>query len=387
MPQATFIYEGVRIRATLDSEADLEWLKEFLVPWFDLVDADADLHVTAKTDHKFFQDLKAKGREGGDIRVFTGDTKVTYLPTWLEGQEIVGFYDQAQQIFYRVEGNSIQLIYGGSPEKLRMRVMRTIRELAMGAAQQTGGRFLHASSFTCNGRAAIITGPRNAGKTSLLSYVTSHSKANFLTNDRLLVDTHEDVNRLRGMPTIVSVRSGTLSLMPKIRQLIEQNNFYTLATITEASQAPKRSYGRSNDQSYSVSPRQFCRVLNCEPVRDGIATLLLFPHQTGTPGGIALRRVTPALARLRLKECLFGHIGPDRLSEALTVLPARFKQETALHDDELIATLAKTLPAFDCELGTESYRDASGAKMLLQTLGDHAGPAASQSLDNAQADS
>jgi hypothetical protein len=370
MAQATFSYDGINIRATVEREEDIQWLREFLVPWYDISNDIPDVEVRVARDPTRFGQLMACGPGNARVNAFMMDTRLIDFPLWNVPAEQLAFYDEKHQLFYLVTDNQIQLVISDHGIDTRMSVMRVLRELAMGVAQLRGGRFLHASAFVANGRTAIITGPRQAGKTSLLSYVLSSSGANFLCNDRLLINRHGHSTRLRGMPTIVSIRDGTMDLFPGMRQSIEDQCFTSRATMAESRQLNTLASFPIKDGRRGLSPHQFCSLLDCEPEKEASGTVLLFPRQTGRTGGIVLRRVDTSEARSRLGNCLFGHIGPDRLSDAFTTLPQRLDRAAAPDDAALCAGLADTLPAFDCELGNDTYNCSAGVIRLLQLLGN-----------------
>jgi hypothetical protein len=246
--------------------------------------------------------------------------------------------------------------------------MRVLRELAMSVAQMTGGRFLHASACVVHGCAAIITGPRRAGKTSLLSYILANSQARFLTNDRLLIDCSNNPIRLHGMPTIVSLREGTITLFEGMRRAIVDAGYISNLTMREChDQAPLKSFPNRTGR-HGVSPAQYCSLLGCEPVNEASSAVLIFPRQTGHSGGIRLRMLDGEETQTRLENSFFGCIGPDRMSQAFSFLPTRLERKAAPNDVSLRNQLAKSFPAYECELGNEAYYDDAGAMQILDLL-------------------
>lgn len=368
MTRATFSFEGISIGVTVEDQGDIEWLTEFLVPWFDLSDSTPDVEVSVRQDRAMFEKLIACPPAQKRVNAFMMDTRVIDFPCWnIPGQQLACL-DEQNQIFYLITDEQIHLVYSARPNNLRTSLMRVLREVAMGAAQLRGGRFLHASAFAINGRAVIVTGPRGAGKTSLLSYVLSNSKATFLTNDRLLVKRRGQQVQLRGMPTIVSIRSGTMKLFPKMRPSIEDQGFTTKVTMMEARQSETTTSLPTRDGRWGLTPRQFCSILDCKPQREARAAILLFPRQTGLPGSIELRKTDTFETRDQLQHSLFGHIGPDSLSDAFTIVPPGLKKRPADDDKTLFTALVNSMTAFDCELGNDAYRGGSGIEKLLQIL-------------------
>ena len=368
MAQATFSYEGINIGAIVERDEDIQWLTEFLVPWFDISDDIPDVEVRVTCDPERFEQLITCGHEGTNVNAFMMDTKVIAHPIWNGPDEQLTLYDEKHSLFYLVTAKHIQLIFRDHGASTRLRIMRVLRELAMGIAQLTGGRFLHASSFVANNRAAIITGPRHAGKTSLLSYILSSSTADLLSNDRLLINMRDQTATLRGMPTIVSIRNGTMDLLPALRRSIISQGFVSRATIAEARQSKPLTSFPAKEGRHGISPRQFCSLLGCGATKEASGTILLLPRQSGRPGGIQLNRLSTSEARIRLGDCLFGHIGPNQLSDVFTILPRRLSRKATFDDETLCAGLADVLPVFDCELGNDAYKSDTGAMQILQLL-------------------
>ena len=368
MTRVMLSYESLNIGVATDRSDDAAWLEEFLLPWFAATGDTADVTVTLTCDRSRFRALQANGSPGEQRRVFMLDTRTMDLPSWHVPGHDIALYDAEHQLFYLRRDRHIELVAAEAHTDCRINLMRVVRELAMGSAQLAGHRFLHASAFSLNGRAAIVSGPREAGKTSLLTYALARSASGFLTNDRLLVKAAGAATTVRGMPTIVSIRAGTMDLFPGIRESITARGYRSRATLAETQEPEKLAQIPVKQGGGGITPRQFCTLLQREPVAEAQAAVLLFPRQTGQPGGLQLRQLDPSSACQRLQQGLFGHIGPDRLSEVFTVFPSRLSRSQAPDDPALCQQLAAAVPAWECLLGRDSYRDACGADALLALL-------------------
>ncbi len=372
MTSLMFGYEGLQIEVNTDGEDDATWLREFLLPWFAPSGGAPDVTVKLTVDKSRFEELLAEGARGGQRRLFMLDTRTVDLPCWQAAGQEKAFYHAAHCLFFLVRGQTIELVAAEPQADSRIDIMRTIRELAMGVAQLSGHRFLHASAFAVGDRAALISGPREAGKTSLLTYALTHAPGGFIGNDRVLAKTRGTATRIRGMPTIVSIRDGTMDLFPGMREEIAARYYRSRATLAEA-QRPATIAGMVVKQGgASITPRQFCTLLQCDPVPEAQATVLLFPRQTGRPGGLELHPLNAAEASARLQRGLFGHIGPDRLSDVFTVFPPHLVRRQAPDDTALCRQLATAVPAWECLLGQDSYRDRRGADELVALLNSSA---------------
>lgn len=351
----------------MENPADQQWLREFLEPWFERGDQSPRVRVRMRVDPLEFARLCRQGTSGREASTFMMDTRVIRHPVLRDsaGRNLRLLDERHSLIFQRV-GGAIDIICRAPDPGARLRLMRVIRELAMGAAQRAGGRFLHAAALTVGGRGLVIAGPREAGKTSLLTYLLSSLDAGFLSNDRLLVPPGEGSVRLQGMPTIVSIRDGTLSMLPELQRALDADAYWSRLTLEECRDGFTHPGRRSRQGRTGISPAQYCRLMGCTPQREGIAAAMLFPQQTGRPGGISLRALEPAEMRHRLPDALFGHIGPHSLSEVFTPeidFPAR-----APSDRELFDRLSRNVPGFVCTLGTDAYSSPEGARHLQEKL-------------------
>ena len=127
-------------------------------------------------------------------------------------------FDAHYQAFYYVERRSghVRILATPRPNLTRIALMRVVRELAMAASLARGGLLLHGAAFAIGGRGVVLAGPRRAGKSTLLLHALQAAGALFISNDRVLARQGQDRVVLRGMPTIVNLRPGTLATFPAV---------------------------------------------------------------------------------------------------------------------------------------------------------------------------
>ena len=368
MARATFGYQGIKIGVIVEAVEDIEWLTEFLVPWFSISDQSPDISVRVSTSPERFESQMKCGSAGNLLNAFMMDTNCIKFPEWNVSGHSTAMFDKKHGVFYLVSPDRIELLCAASQARIRVCLMRVLRELAMGSSQLTGGRFVHASAFVAGGKAAIITGPRNAGKTSLLSYMLATTGSQFLSNDRLLINVDDAALEARGMPTIVSIREGTMDMIPGLRRTLGKSGFSSSLTLQEAHDLGPLNEFPSREGRHGISPRQFCTALDCDPIQRAPASALVFPRQTGSSGTIDMHRLEPGKVRKRLEECLFGNIGPRRLSQAFTFTPPGLHGGCVMSDGSLLDRLARALPGFDCELGQEAFASDAGAESIMRLL-------------------
>tara|TARA_R110000823_G_scaffold295738_3_gene415587 strand:- start:36502 stop:37599 length:1098 start_codon:yes stop_codon:yes gene_type:complete len=365
MPGENFGYEGVTIRVESQSASDLAWMREFFHPWFDRSQAAPDVCVEYRVDPERFREVYARGQRGALVPMFMMDTHVIHHPLWSATCQPHLIYEEDLCLFTSVDEQRVTVLAERRQPRSRVHLMRVVRELAMGAAQARGGRFLHASAVAMDGRAIVMIGRRMAGKTSLLTYLLANLDARLLTNDRLLVLEKSGNVELRGMPTIVSVRNSMLPLFPALEEQIRRRHFTTRLTLEECRQADDSVFDNRHPDKKVLSPAQFCAAMSSGTERSASAGVLLFPRQSGSPGGIELRRMSEAETLLALEDGLFGHIGPDRLSGMFTLPMNRRKSTT---DQQFLGALATASPAYQCSLGLQAYESAVGAEQIRRLL-------------------
>lgn len=365
MPAENFTYQGVTIRVETQFPQDLEWLEEFLQPWFDVSPREPDVLVRYCVDAARYARLERGGAAGGDAAAFMMDTRIIEYPRWRAPDGIELLHDEERRLFFRRRERETEIIAPDESAGARIRVMRVIREFAMGAAQAAGGRFLHASAVVVDGRAIVMTGRRLAGKTSLLVYLLSHLRCDFLANDRLLVTEVAGGTQLVGMPTVVSVREGTMARFPGLREDVRRRRFTTRLTLRECERADHSVAQSPRGDKWGLSTAQFCRVMGRKAIRGANPGLVLVPRQSGRPGGIQLRVLDAARGRASLEEGLFGHIRPDSPSEAFT-LTAPGKRRVA--DGEFLDALAASSRVVECVMGEDAYANADGAQDIAGML-------------------
>jgi hypothetical protein len=193
----------------------------------------------------------------------------------MEGaQQSTAAYDENTG-FYRVaeSGRTVELVSANGNANIRTPLMRVVRELAMNRCAIRSQLVLHAAAARASDRAIVIAGKTNAGKTTLLTYLLAHPVLRYLANDRVVVDLSGDPGLVRGMPSVVTLRRGTLARFPQLRQQLRVRGYDLRLTpdeVAHRSAAPRRF----RDGRYGLSPRQFCALLGTQPVPTTRAGLL-----------------------------------------------------------------------------------------------------------------
>jgi len=365
-----FDYDEIVIGVEAANVVDIQWLAEFLEPSFGVVSCNPDVTVKHEVNQLRFEQLIEYGPSGNSIEVFMLDKRVVCFPQWRIPEADLAFYDEKNEILYLLQHNRIVLLSKLYPRKLRTCLLRTVRELAMSAAHHNGGRFLHAAAFVFGGQAAIITGPKEAGKTSLLTYVLKNTQADFLANDRLMFRLQDSVAYVRGMPTFVSIRQGTFNLFPGLLESLKIQRFNARSTLDECREPGAPTAKPWSEGRRGLSPSQYCLLMDCDSVKSSTGAVIIFPRQTRETGGLSLHKLQPDRVDRLLRSCLFDEIGPHRLSEAFSQFSHRSISDEAVCDDELCRELSERVPGYECLLGIDAFADPAGADNLVELVAD-----------------
>ena len=363
-----FDYDGIVVGVETADVGDIQWLAEFLEPSFRVVACDPDVTVKHEVDQLRFEQLIEYGPSGKSIEVFMLDKRVVCFPQWRIPEADLAFFDEENEILYLLQHNRIVLLSKLYPRKLRTCLLRTVRELAMSAAHRNGGRYLHAAAFVLGGQAAIITGPKEAGKTSLLTYVLKNTQADFLANDRVMFRLQDSVAYVRGMPTFVSIRQGTFNLFPGLLESLKIQRFNARSTLEECREPGAPTAKPWSEGRRGLSPSQYCLLMDCDSVKAATGAVIIFPRQTREMGGLPLQKLQPDRVEVHLRGCLFEKISPNRLSQAFSQFPHRSISDESVSDDELCRELSERVPGYECLLGIDAFADTAGADNLVELI-------------------
>ncbi len=297
-----FQYNGLTIKAGSSDRADLNWLEEFLCPFFELVDGpDYDSQVTLIGDSQRFEEMLERGprSDGAEADCFALESSWIRLPLWDSPCDEQVIFDQEHKVFYRTKPDrEIEILTAADNKNSRIALMRVIREFAMIHSAQRGGLLIHGAAFSVGDHCMIVAGPKRAGKTSLLMHALRSGKTRFVSNDRVLVLLEKAGAMARGMPTIVTIRRESLEKFPDFYSRLETTSYDFTFSLDER---PDRSTCADREGRFSLSPAQFCRFLQVSPSAQHQIGALVFPRISATKGSLDLELLTfeKAFGRLR----------------------------------------------------------------------------------------
>lgn len=367
----SFEYDGLIVRVTCDDPSDLEWVEEFLTPQFGIEDG-SDEHASAwlSRDGERYQAL-LRERDSSTVRereCFVLDQRVIRLPTWQRDDTLV-ILEEDRKVAYLVAADSSRIGVVTPPgARARVPIMRLIREFAMNHSLAGGRLFVHASSVVYRDAGIVIAGPSGSGKTSLLIHLLGLEGVCYLANDRVLVTQENGKTGLRGMPTITTLRPGTLELFPQFSDALGRSTYRHRLTMAESRRRTEPPVPWA-DGRIGLSPIQFCALLGSRSVAQAPAAALLFPRRTGSPGPLRLTPVSPEDARGILEQAIFG-IGIWSHRARIFALDGDRAAPTASELISRCARFTREVPGFICEVGSDSYERPDETKETLQRLLD-----------------
>jgi len=359
-----FEYQGARIDVVCQEQSDLDWLTGFLHPWFQLVEGDSDARVSLIYDSLQFDELLDSGFLGDLCSAFIQDTNVIDF----DGLDIPGYdnalFDQRYQLIVLVKSNRVTLLGRTHDVLARKALMKTVREVLMGYVHETSGRFLHATGCALDNAGLAMAGPRNAGKTSLLLYLLLNSDLQFIAGDRLLIKDGMAI----GMPTIVSIRNGTLELNPAFANEINTRGYGLPLTLEECENNRQWCKQYMKADKVLLGSQHLSAILDRKHAAHASLRGLVFPRVEPSATAWSLDRLDSSATRQRLSEALFGNIHPGNRSEAFTLVDSKIAERCILSDNEFIDSLSATIPAYDCVFGVAAFKNRDLAVAIVDTL-------------------
>jgi hypothetical protein len=367
----TFAYKGLTVRVESADPVPLVWLEEFLTPAFAVEPtAVADCHVTLAVDDREYRDTMRRGprTDSAPVGCFTFDGRLAHLPLWRSAAEGRVIFDPDSEVFYLVahESTRIRILTARHHPSRRIALMRVVREFAMSRVRADESFVIHAGAVVVAGHGIAIAGPKGAGKTSLLIHLLLHrADGAFVSNDRVVVDLEGPVPRLRGMPTVVTIREDTLSRFPTFGAAVRQAGYDERLALHEAAS----QYNARDDGSVGLAPAQLCAVLDTTMRGQAWAGALLFPRVTEQARGIELQALSSWSAAERLQAVLFGGSPLPPQSEVFSQAHDRCRGVETAGLERLCLAFASQVQCFECSLGREAYRAESAPDLVGAILG------------------
>ncbi|CAK0742051.1 hypothetical protein CCP3SC1_120038 [Gammaproteobacteria bacterium] len=331
---------------------DGAWLSAILHPWCKLTKPSqgrVSVHMT-RSDAQAHDLEQQVHRAGTPVACFALDTRTVVLPSWQNGDSL-WITDPEAGCFYGISDTSVHLIARAHSPQARLGLLRLVRELLTGGVLGAGKVIdLHAAAFTRNGKGVLLAGAKGAGKTSLLCHALFSGGAALLANDRVFVDLADKRPIMRGIPTMVAIRPGTLDVFSVLR--LSPSDAHSLA-----------SAGPPSSPKLHLTPAEFARRLAAPCVSQAVLQAIVLPEISATLETWALERLSRDVAQARLESYRYG----AAVGRTKATLFGAWLGGSTPSPHAPVTHLAQKVPVYRCTLGSGIYR--TSALSLLHALG------------------
>jgi hypothetical protein len=366
-----YTFLGTAVAIVTGDPADREWLDEFFTPAFERWSgAAADFAVRLSTTPDAARAVASARPQAppAPADAFALDREIVALPSWrIPGGTVLD--DPKFGAFYVLRGASVEVIAHLGSTRFRGGMMRVVREIATDRALASADRLqIHAAGLVLDGRAVVIAGPKEAGKTTLLTYIAASKAVRVLTNDRAILERTATGFRVHPMPAVVSVRPGTVRLFPEVFHVpaIPATASGAHLTLAETDAALAAHGCAGPDARLKLSPAQLARCLGRSLSGGAPLAAILCPEHDADPDGLAVVPLSRAEAQRRLDSARFG-------AHRVKTQPTVFEELTGARrpagaDDVLLDAVASGVACFGVRIGERRYADASAADAIVAAV-------------------
>lgn len=285
------------------------------------------------------------------------DSRTVALPGWQDGDDR-WLLDPVTESFIRIGPAGAELVAAPGDGRARLALLALVREiLTAGIAMRRPVVDLHAAACARDGWALAIAGRKEAGKTSLLCHLLMAGGVAHMSNDRVFVEPARDGTMASGIPTVTSIRPGTVQTFPQVLARAEE---FPAAARFDA-EAPV-----GDAAPLMLTPARFAGRLDVTRLGRAPLHAILLPEITPGIDGWQVERVPPALAPAMLRPCLYGPAA-DRDRSTLFSSLSGVPVEGGPSMGDRLALLSSQVAVYRCRLGPQAY--ARPAVELWQALG------------------
>lgn len=338
------------------------WLEEFLTPWFRTDNSGpSDFIVNLTCSASLFTSFTKRKDEklSRTFPCFALDSQIVELPGWEEDGVIV-VSDAERGCFYMVGQGRVDIIAKPGVRRIRVGLMRVVRELAVLSMAKKDVLDLHAAAFAVGEQAIVLVGPKQSGKTDFLLTMLASGKANLISNDRVLVHLEDGSEYTYGIPTLVSIRDDTLLRFPRLRYGSSrlQALFHSAESKLIDIVSPE---DRAPPHGFSLNLSQIAERLDASIVRGALIAAIVFPEISLTTESWFLEPVDPHSGVSQLQKCLYGVQSGWRSPTIFENLIVSSRGGGHKEQEAIVHRLAPRIPLFRGSLGRDTRGESAGA--------------------------
>ena len=330
--------------------ADLDWFAEFSAP-------SAVVHAAAPEEHPPFASVEVVAPTHAPEVLATPEIRTLFVR---DGPNVDarcavderGLVAEHEYGILRVSATGTDVtVIPNSPRGARTLLLFTVRELFTSRWVRSGaGLVLHASAAVADGTTFVITGHRLAGKTTLACRI-AHGGGALVANDRVAISAAPAV-KLYGVPTVVSVRPGTVDLLGLDLpwRAAGWQSFQRLDEVRGRAEPPWPPQSPRPEYAWTLSPAQLGVVLGTEIAKASGKIVLVFPAVDLDDREPPTHRLDPHAVAERLRGQLLGAPGA-RTSDVLGLSFAAGDPEgTESFLEQTVVDLAAEVSAYHLRL-------------------------------------
>ena len=362
---ASYAYGPARVEVRADAPDLVHWLDDFFLPGCSrspVRAGDPRVTVVGANDPEALTHAGTV-TDAGRQPCFALDRGVVSHPSGRTRDGVLVVDDGQYGTRSLLTRDGVTVVRTDPAPRSRAGVMRVVRELVTAQAVTDGQVQLHAALLERDGRVAVIAGPKEAGKTTLVARLAGLGVAALAANDRVLLASDDrGAWQAHAVGTIVSIRPRTRELLPALRDAFP--DVASPAHLTDAELAAAGTRPAPADARVKVSPAQFANAIGARRAGGGriarIVLLAVDPQLDGyrlrplatDPAGRALRRAEYGNRPDGLPRTVFEDwlgVAPPSASDVWPALAHALPVSTlavsprVLHDDACAAALADLL--------------------------------------------
>ncbi len=363
--QAVLNYAGCQIDIHSPDATSIQWLQEFMCPSFQMQAAASkrgcDWTVTLRhTSSPVGERPMATPGDAETLECYTLDGSFQSCQVLEQDGPRRVLWDAGRQVMLEIDSSAkkANVVCESTSRQARHVLMRVVRELATAHALRSGMLHVHGAAVTLQGQTIMLTGPKRAGKTSSLLHALHQAGASLIGNDRLFMHFEQGVAVVRGMPTIIKIRSDALEHFPRLAQRYRIRSYYHHETVEESLRRIR--WANHQHPAPGDTPRfstaQLCDLFGITATCQMPVSAIVFPRVDESLRGFSVRPVSVNAAAERLeRECMLRPGGRQQISPAVCE-----QDESGLldpqHEPQFCRRLAQAVPSFELQLGVGAYQ-------------------------------
>ncbi|WP_431984138.1 hypothetical protein [Streptomyces qinglanensis] len=215
-------------------------------------------------------------------------------------------------------------------------LMRVVREVVLRCSESRGWTSFHAAAAALDDRGVLIAAPSGAGKTTVLTALAAHHRADLIASDRALVTV--DAAMVTGVPISVRIGGGTLSALNPRAGLPRPH-------------ALPRAFGSAHKAA--LTPHEFAGAFSCRVRETAPLRLIVVPRLRDDDQALSSHILGALRARTALTAVCCTPHDEDWL-EPWFAVRTRPEADLARQAAALIDSLVTAVPVLQITAGVHS---------------------------------